>query len=125
MRQEQQTLQQRCYRLKTTLTLERKDLTSTDDTDFVELIRLRDGLLVSQARSTEFSILGDVQKRTFDESGDYTVRPFQFEVKESVDNDFKGRTNPGTYATGGKTDSSATASESLLNVRVSPGKETS
>ena len=70
------------HRLKTTLTLERKDLTSTDDTDFVELMRLRDGLLVSQARSTEFSVLGDGNcKRTFDESGDYTVRPFQFEVK--------------------------------------------
>ena len=33
----------RCvHRLKTTLTLERKDLTSTDDTDFVELMRLRE-----------------------------------------------------------------------------------
>ena len=29
-------------------------------------------------------------KKNFDESGDYTVRPFQFEVRESVDNDFKG-----------------------------------
>ena len=97
------------HRLKTTLTLETKDLTSTDDTDFVELIRVREGNLVSQARSTEFSILGDeIAKRTFDESGDYTVRPFQFEVKESVDNDFKGKTNKGVYATGGKTDSSAT-----------------
>ena len=83
-----------------------KDLTSTDDTDFVELMRLRDGLLVEAARPTEFSVLGDtLAKRTFDESGDYTVRPFQFEVKESIDNDFKGRTNPGTYATGGTTDS--------------------
>ena len=37
------------------------------------------------ARNTEFSILGDeIAKRTFDESGDYTVRPFQFEVRESL-----------------------------------------
>ena len=48
---------------------------------------------------------------------------FSLRLRESVDNDFKGRTNKGTYATGGKTDSSATASESLLNVRVSPGKQ--
>ena len=34
---------------------------------------------------TEFSVLGEeIAKRTFDESGDYTVRPFQFEVKESL-----------------------------------------
>ena len=39
-----------------------------------------------------------------------------------TDNDFKGITNPGTYAVGAKTDESATASESLLNVRVSSGK---
>ena len=77
-------------------------------------MRLRDGLQTTPARSTEFSILGDaLAKRTFDESGDYTVRPFQFEVKESLITILKVE-QIRCYATGGKTDSSATPSESLL-----------
>ena len=39
------------HRLKTTLTLERKDLTSTDDTDFVEIMRVRNGRQTTPARS--------------------------------------------------------------------------
>ena len=39
---------------------------------------------------TEYSVLGDsLARRTFDESGDYTVRPFQFDARESIDNTVK------------------------------------
>ena len=111
------------HRLKIELTLAKKDTDSTEDTDFVELTRIRNGQVITMSRATDFSVLGDaLARRTFDESGDYTVRPFQFEVKESVDNDFKGITNKGVYTAGNKTDRNNTASESLLSVRVTPGK---
>jgi len=112
------------HRLKTTLTLTKLDLNSTADSDFVELLRVDEGQLKSGGTElTKFSVLGDaLARRTFDESGDFTVRPFQFEVKESIDNDFKGITNKGVYAVGGKTDDGNDASESLLTVRITPGK---
>ena len=101
------------HRLKTTLTLVSKDENSTEDTDFVEIMRIRDGRQTTPARATEFSVLGEeIAKRTFDESGDYTVRPFQFELRESVDNDFKGRTNKGVFQGKTFTDDGSTPDES-------------
>ena len=111
------------HRLKISLTLEKKETSSTDDADFVELIRIRKGKTVAMTRATDFSVIGDaLARRTFDESGDYTVRPFQFEVKESIDNDFKGVTNQGVYGISGTTTQGSTASEDLLSVRITPGK---
>jgi len=84
------------HRLQITLTLSKLDVTSVEDTDFIELMRIENGIQQSAARVTEYSILGDtLARRTHDESGDYTVRPFQFQVRESIDNDFKGAINRG------------------------------
>ena len=45
--------------------------------DFVLLVRLNDGRIVEDNRPTEYSKIGDtLARRTFDESGNYTVRPF-------------------------------------------------
>ena len=111
------------HRLQITLTLEKKDFGSTDDSSFVELINIKNGIVQSEARNTEYAVLGDtLARRTFDESGNYTVRPFQFEIKESLDNDYKGTTNLGAYSSGDTTSQGATASESLLTVQASPGK---
>ena len=111
------------HRLQITLTLEKKDIGSTDDSSFVELMNIKNGFVQSEARNTEYSVLGDsLARRTFDESGNYTVRPFQFEIKESLDNDYKGATNLGAYSSGDTTAQGATASESLLTVQASPGK---
>ena len=111
------------HRLKTTLNLVKKDFDSTDDADFVELVLIQNGILKDVARGTEFSVLGDELARArFDESGNYTTRPFQFEIKESIDNDVGNQTFKGVYNTGDKTDDGATASESLLAIRATPGK---
>ena len=111
------------HRLQITLTLEKKDIGSTDDSSFVELMNIKNGIVQSEARNTEYAVLGDtLARRTFDESGNYTVRPFQFEIKESLDNDYKGTTNLGAYSSGDTTSQGATASESLLTVQASPGK---
>ena len=124
------------HRLQISLNLVKLPLGSADDTSFVELLRIRNGIQDARARGTEYSVLGDtLARRTFDESGDYTVRPFQFDLRESIDNDYQGVTNIGVYGAGGsrtdergdflespRTDENRNADESLLALQVSPGK---
>ena len=111
------------HRLKITLTLSELDIDSVADSKFVELIRTTTGRVTQEARGTEYAVLGDtLARRTFDESGDYTVRPFQFTMNESIDNDYAGRTNAGIYASGGTTDDGGTAGDDLLALSITPGK---
>ena len=64
------------HRLKITLTLSQLGLDSVSDQSFVELIRTNSGVISELARGTDYSVLGDtLARRTYDESGDYTVRP--------------------------------------------------
>ena len=111
------------HRLKFTLTLSKLDEESADDGSFIELMKIKDGIVQSEARNTEYSVLGDtLARRTYDESGDYTVRPFTFEVKESINNSVGGRDFSGVYSSGATTDDGNTAGESLLSVACSTGK---
>ena len=112
------------HRLKIDLTLAKLDITSTADDDFVELITLKRGSVQSnKARLTEYSVLGDtLARRTFDESGDYTIRPFQFDSRESIDNTVKLKDFDGVYTKGETTDDGATAAENLLTIACTPGK---
>ena len=112
------------HRLKITLTLSKKDANATDDTDFVELVTLKGGRLTeNRADVTKYSQIGEtLARRTFDESGDYTTRPFQFDIRESVDNSVKTKEFDGVYSSGATTDDGATASEDLLVVAATPGK---
>jgi hypothetical protein len=73
------------HRFKIDLTLAKRTLTSTDDADFVELLRLSNGIRQNQVRSTEYAILEDTfARRTYDESGDYTVREFDLDMREHI-----------------------------------------
>ena len=111
------------HRLKITLTLAKLETTSTSDTKFIEMMRIDSGTLVSKARATEYSVLGDVlARRTHDESGDYTIRPFLFDARESVTNTVKGKKYTGVYSSGATTDDSNTASSSKLAISCSAGK---
>lgn len=50
---------------------------SDDATDFIELSRFDDGELIKALRYPLYSNIGDTMaRRTYDESGDYTVNPF-------------------------------------------------
>ena len=52
------------------------------DANFVELMTIKNGTILSRVRTTEYSEIEETfARRTFDESGDYTVRPFLFEMK--------------------------------------------
>ena len=107
------------HRLKFTLTLAKIARDATTDDSFVELLDTHVGTIMSQVRSTEYSVLGQtLARRTYDESGDYTVRPFQFQVLESVTTNL----DTGIYTKNATTDDGATATTDLLAVKVSPGK---
>jgi hypothetical protein len=68
---------------------------TTSDTDFIELIRTFGGQTQKHVTTTAYSILEQtLARRTFDESGNYTVRPFNIDVREHRSN------NRGQFATG-------------------------
>lgn len=74
-------------RYKISATLSKLSVDSTLDQDFVELIRIENGEVKSQVRATEYSILEQtLARRTFDESGNYTVRRFEAQTRQQRDN---------------------------------------
>ena len=101
------------HRYKLTLTLDFKGLDDTDDENFIELIRIESGRITKHVRSTEYSVLEDTfARRTYDESGNYTVRPFNIDVREHL----KEGTNRGVYSAAEGGD------EAKLAVGFEPGK---
>jgi len=105
------------HRLQISLTLAKK--TTATNANFVQLAQIKNGALVAMGRETEYSVLSqEFARRTFDESGNYTVKPFQFKVEESV----TVNENTGRFALGATTDDGNTASSDLLAIKVSPGK---
>ena len=74
-------------RYKIDLVLTTRTLTSTDDTKFIELARVEEGTLISYVRFPLYSVLEDtLARRTYDESGNYTVRPFKITLDTSASN---------------------------------------
>ena len=107
------------HRLKITLTLAKLSLDSELDENFIELIRVSNGNLQEMVRSTEYSVIGEtLARRTYDESGDYTVRDFQLDIRETLDDGL----NNGIYSSGITTDSGNAAADDLLTMQVAPGK---
>jgi len=107
------------HRLKYTLTLAKLARGSTSDSSFIELLDVKSGILQSIVRSTEYEILAEtLSRRTYDESGDYTIRPFQLQTKETVE--LNRRT--GVYTAGDTTDDGNTAANTMLTTEVSMGK---
>lgn len=86
-------------RLKIELDLKARPLDTQDEESFIELIRIENGLVKRKAVYPIYSQLGDeLARRTYDESGNYTVRPFTITFEEHP------------------------TDEELLNVIISPGK---
>ena len=70
------------------LTLSKKTLNDTDDKDFIELVRIDAGIIQRLVNRTEYSELEkSFARRTFDESGNYVVKPFILDVREARTND--------------------------------------
>jgi len=74
-------------RYKANLVLSSRDLEFVANTDpnFVEVVRVEDGEVISKEIDPKFSVLGDtLAKRTFEESGNYEVEPFSLELREHL-----------------------------------------
>ena len=107
-------------RFRISTSLFKKPLTDFNDNNFVELAVVENGVLRSQVRNTQYSLIADeLARRTYDESGDYYVKAFDISVKESL-NDNVG--NRGVYNTGQFTQSGGNPSEDLALYQLSPGK---
>ena len=81
------------YYIEATLT--KLPIDSIDDNDFIELIRTGDGQVKKEVRRTEYAVLEETfARRTYDESGNYTVKNFEIDVREYRNN------NRGSWAAG-------------------------
>ena len=107
-------------RLKISTTLIKKEIDDFNDQDFVELLRVENGGLTKFVDRTDYNLIRDeLARRTYDESGDYYVRPFDINVKESL-NDRIG--NNGVYYSSQKTKQGNNPSKDLACISISPGK---
>ena len=89
------------HRLAFDLTLEAIDTSSVLDENFIELSLVEGGEVKKEIRSTEYAVLEEtLARRTFDESGDYTVRNFEIDVREHRNNDRGQWTTSTSYLIG-------------------------
>ena len=107
-------------RLKISTVLAKKPLSDFNDKTFVELIKLDDGEIKKLQDKSQYSIIKDYfAKRTFEESGDYTVGNFGVGVKNSLND---GISNDGIYKSNQVTDQQNTPDDDTHCVTVSAGK---
>jgi hypothetical protein len=108
-------------RLKISVSLFKKNLDDYDDNNFVELATVRDGILQTvRWPGSDYNLIADeLARRTYNESGDYVVNPFDISVKDSL-NDNKG--NRGIFNFGQFTYGGLTPSDDLAVYQISPGK---
>ena len=97
--------------------------TTTDTADFISLVNFKNGKTSSSGRTTPYAALAnEFARRTKDESGNYTVRPFEYVANESVDVSVGRENLQGKYTVGATTDDGNVASSDYFVVTVSPGK---
>ena len=102
------------HRLKITLTLAKYALTVITDSNFIELLRVENGLIKKFNSRTEYSVIENmIARRTDEESGDYIVKPFSIEPREHLND---GISNLGIYTSANGGDSSK------WSIGVAPGK---
>ena len=107
-------------RFKISTTLHKKLISDNNDIDFVELMRIEDGIIRERKEVTEYNIFKDeLARRTYDESGDYYIRPFAIDVRESLNDRISNR---GIYLNTQTTQNGNIPSDDILTLQISPGK---
>ena len=107
-------------RLQITLTLDKKLLSDLDDSNFIELLRLDAGKIKKiENKSTNDKFRDYLAQRTYEESGDYAVTPFNPSIHNSLNNRLG---NNGLFFDSETTPSGSTPSDDLMCLKVSPGK---
>ena len=107
-------------RLKISTTLSKKVLTDYNDKNFIEILRLENGELKKVQNQSQYSLIKDYfAKRTFEESGNYSVGNFKVDVADSLND---GVYKEGVFRTTQQTDEGNTPNDDLMCVKVSSGK---
>ena len=113
-------------RLKISTSLIKKSLDDFDDGSFVELAVVVNGVLRAKTKKSGLGggvgyndITDILARRTFAESGDYYVTPFDVTMKNSLNNN---RGNGGVYNAGQSTYGGSVPSDDLALYRVSAGR---
>ena len=82
------------HRYHIDLILTKLSLNSVNDENFIELLQVDQGTILRIVNTTQYSELEKtLARRTYDEAGNYTVRPFSIDVREARNN------NRGTWTT--------------------------
>ena len=107
------------HRLQFSLALAKYARDATIPTNFIQLLDLKEDIVISKVEREDLNIIGKtLARRTFDESGDYTVKAFNVVVRESADlND-----EVGIYTEDDTTDDGNVATNDLLALQISTGK---
>jgi hypothetical protein len=72
-------------RFQINLVLSKRFLSSPDDSKFIDLIKIENGIVKQRLIYPQYSVLEDtLARRTFDESGNYTVRPFTVSFRDDL-----------------------------------------
>lgn len=108
-------------RLKISTVLSKKSLDDFNDESFIELMRVENGILSKFPKKTEINKLIEetLARRTYDESGDYYVKPFTIIPKECLSD---GKGNDGVYNFTQVTQQGNIPTDDLFVLQVSPGK---
>ena len=107
-------------RLKINLILSKKDIDDRNDQNFIELIRIRNGIIEKFVDRSQYNLVRqELARRTYDESGDYVIKSFDVFPRETVNN-YSG--NNGLFDRGSITPEGNSASDDLLTYKIMPGK---
>ena len=109
-------------RFKLSTTLIKKSLTDLNDENFVELMRVENGVLqkfVKSGTKIDEVINDELARRTFDESGNYYIKPFPIVPKEQLNNRIG---NDGAYYSSQLTQQGNVPSDDFMCLSIGPGK---
>ncbi|GIS09149.1 MAG: hypothetical protein CM15mP113_2790 [Pseudomonadota bacterium] len=107
-------------RFKISVKLSKKALTDYEDTNFVELMRIDNGEIKKLQDTSIYSELKKYfAKRTYDESGDYSVEPFTVNIQESLNDEID---SDGLFTDDRFTDDGNIPDDDLMCVKVAPGR---
>ena len=109
-------------RFKLSTTLIKKSLTDLNDENFVELMRIENGVLRKfvKAGADNYNLIRDeLARRTYDESGHYYIKPFPLVSKECLNNRVG---NDGAFYSNQLTQQGNVPTEDLMCLSIGPGK---
>ena len=107
-------------RLSISVKLTQRPIDEDKSPDFIKLMEIRNGHLVNLRQENDYNELAvELASRTFDESGNYYVKPFTVTAKNTL-NDYEG--NNGIFNSDQETYNGQAPSKDLGTYKLSPGK---